>query len=52
MAEMCRSKNYVADIRMELLSEATFGTLRNIFRAATYSQYRATALVEWRELAA
>ncbi len=30
MAEVCRSNNYVADICKELLSEATFGTLRNI----------------------
>ena len=36
MAEKCKSKNYVADVCKELMSRATFGTLRNIIRAATY----------------
>ena len=52
MAEKCKSKNYVADVCKELMSGATFGTLRNIIRAATYKQHRAAALAEWRELAA
>ncbi len=38
MAEKCKSKNYVADVCKELMSRATFGTLRNIIRAATYAQ--------------
>ena len=39
MAEKCKSKNYVADVSKELMSRATFGTLRNIIRAATYAQH-------------
>ena len=42
MAEKCKSKNYVADVCKELMSRATFGTVRNIIRAATYAQQNAS----------